>query len=75
MVFADINYKGAQEAAEKSMMHDKNENYRPIAVTVDVTDLASVQDMVEKTVAEFGRIDYNVNSAGVRILIPGKDIQ
>ena len=43
-----------------------NPDYRAIAVTVDITDDGSVQRMVEVALKEFGRIDYAVNSAGVR---------
>ena len=37
-----------------------------MAVHVDVTDPSSIQRMVEATVKEFGRIDHNINAAGVR---------
>lgn len=69
IVFADINKDGAQEAAEKSKKFAANANYCAIAVEVDVTDPASVQAMVEATVKEFGKIDYNVNSAGVSFIL------
>jgi len=41
------------------------EGARAIAVAADVTDAASVQQMVERTVAEFGTIDVLVNIAGI----------
>jgi NAD(P)-dependent dehydrogenase (short-subunit alcohol dehydrogenase family) len=41
-----------------------------VAVKVDVSDEASVQSMVDATVKEFGRIDYSINSAGVRFPTP-----
>lgn len=34
---------------------------------VDVADAESVQKMIDVTVKEFGRIDYAINGAGVRI--------
>ena len=68
IVFADLDEKGAQEAAEKSKGFATNSHFRTMALRVDVTDPNSVQSMVDATVKEFGRIDYNVNSAGVRIL-------
>ena len=37
---------------------------RALAVTCDVTDSASVNAMIEATVAEFGRLDILVNNAG-----------
>ena len=42
-----------------------NPQYCALALFVDVTSEESVQAMVEATVQKFGRVDYNVNSAGV----------
>lgn len=69
IVFADRNEQGARAAAEESKRYAQNPNYRAIAVAVDVTDPSSVQEMANKTMNEFGRIDYSVNSAGVSKLI------
>jgi 3-oxoacyl-[acyl-carrier protein] reductase len=38
---------------------------RSISIPVDVSDLGSVKEMVEKALVEFGRIDILVNNAGV----------
>lgn len=65
IVFADRNEQGARAAAEESKCYAQTPSYRAIAVAVDVTDPSSVQEMVDQTMKEFGRIDYNVNSAGV----------
>ena len=65
VVIADINEEGALAAAEESKKCAENANFKAIAVKVDITDEASVENMVRTTVEEFGRIDYNVNSAGV----------
>ena len=65
MLVADINIQGVQETAEKSKQHATHPKYRALSVMVDVTDPASVQEMVDAAVKEFGRIDYSVNSAGV----------
>ena len=73
-MFADFDEKGAQEAAEKSKSFATNSHFRTMALRVDVTDPSSVQSMVDATVKEFGRIDYNVNSAGVRTLIYMKSL-
>lgn len=67
MLVADINKQGAHETAEKSKQYAKHPEYRALGVTVDVTDAISVQGMVDVAIKEFGRIDYSVNSAGVRI--------
>jgi NAD(P)-dependent dehydrogenase (short-subunit alcohol dehydrogenase family) len=47
-----------------------NPDYRAIVVAVDVSDPSSVRDMVARAIAEFGRIDYCVNSAGVSMEYP-----
>ena len=65
IVLADIDIKGAQETAEISQKFATNPKYRTVVVAVNVTDLSSVQAMVEKAVEKFGRIDYSVHSAGV----------
>ncbi|KAI0102493.1 NAD(P)-binding protein [Nemania sp. FL0031] len=65
VVLADINEQGAKEAAEECKKYANATNFRAIAIQVDVTEEASVQNMVDTAVREFGRIDYNVNSAGM----------
>ena len=65
IVFADRNEQGARTAAEESKCYSQNPNYRSMAIAVDVTDPSSVQEMVDQTMKEFGRIDYSINSAGV----------
>ncbi|KAF1962120.1 NAD(P)-binding protein [Byssothecium circinans] len=57
--------EAANLAAEESRSVATNKEYRPFAILVDVSDAASVQEMVNKTVGEFGRIDYSVNAAGI----------
>jgi 3-oxoacyl-[acyl-carrier protein] reductase/meso-butanediol dehydrogenase/(S,S)-butanediol dehydrogenase/diacetyl reductase len=44
---------------------------RAVPLDVDVTDAAQVQSMVERTLAELGRIDVLVNNAGLA-LVSGK---
>ena len=65
MLFADINEQGARDSAEKSKDFAKNPHYRAITARVDVTNPESVQNMVDTTIKEFGRIDCSVNCAGV----------
>ena len=65
MVFADLNFDAAQAGAESSKALATNPEYRALALAVDVADVKSVEGMVAKTVATFGRVDYSVNSAGV----------
>lgn len=43
---------------------------RSLAVATDVTSRTSAQDMVDRTLAEFGRVDILVNGAGVQFVAP-----
>jgi len=43
---------------------------RVLVLETDVTDEAQARDMVDRTVAEFGRLDTLVNNAGVMLLGP-----
>ena len=43
---------------------------RSAAFQADVTDPASIQPMVERILAEFGRIDILVNNAAYNQLVP-----
>jgi NAD(P)-dependent dehydrogenase (short-subunit alcohol dehydrogenase family) len=69
IVFADINEQGAKEAAEQSKQYATHAEYRAVVVQVDVTNVESVQAMVNTAVEEFGRIDYSIHSAGVRLVL------
>lgn len=66
MVFADINLAAAAAAAKESEAKATNLNFRSMSIGVDVTSAESVDNMVLKAQEMFGRIDYSVNSAGVR---------
>src|SRR6266481_2058760 len=38
---------------------------KPLAISLDVTSLKSIERMVAKVIQEFGRIDILVNNAGI----------
>jgi len=59
MVIADI--AGAEEAAKRL----ENSGHSALGVTTDVSSERDVQQMVEKTIARFGRVDILVNNAAV----------
>jgi NADP-dependent 3-hydroxy acid dehydrogenase YdfG len=46
---------------------------RALAIESDVTDRAQAESLVERTVAELGRLDTVVNNAGVMLLGPAVD--
>jgi 3-oxoacyl-[acyl-carrier protein] reductase len=62
VVVADLQMEKA-EATAKEIAADTGR--RAIAVQVDVADNASAKAMIDRTIAEFGRIDILVNNAGV----------
>jgi 3-oxoacyl-[acyl-carrier protein] reductase len=62
VVVADLQLAKA-EATAKEIAADTGR--RAIAVQVDVADNASAKAMIDRTIAEFGRIDILVNNAGV----------
>jgi NAD(P)-dependent dehydrogenase (short-subunit alcohol dehydrogenase family) len=64
VVYADNDHEGAIAAAEESKRYATNQDYRALALHVDVSNASSVQSMVDRTVREFSRIDYSVNAAG-----------
>jgi NAD(P)-dependent dehydrogenase (short-subunit alcohol dehydrogenase family) len=43
---------------------------RGLAITADISDRQQVEDMVQKALAEFGRIDYLVANAGILLCAP-----
>jgi len=63
VVVADLNAAGAEELAAEIV--ERHGEGRAIAVHVDVTDEAAIQDMVRRTVLTFGGLDILVASAGL----------
>jgi len=61
VVLADVDEAAVQSAAGKL----KSAGHRSVAMRCDVSDDAQVAAMVERTVAEFGRLDAAFNNAGV----------
>jgi 3-oxoacyl-[acyl-carrier protein] reductase len=63
VVCADINEKGVQETA-----HEVNAiGSQALALTIDVSKRAAINDMVQLALDGFGRIDFLFNSAGSAI--------
>jgi 3-oxoacyl-[acyl-carrier protein] reductase len=61
VVVADINLQGAEKVADGI----NGEGGRALAVPVDVSDPVSAKEMADRTLAEFGGIDYLVNNAAI----------
>jgi 3-oxoacyl-[acyl-carrier protein] reductase len=68
VVCADINEDGAAQTAEmidaQNAKAASNSTGRALALTIDVTRRAAVNDMIELALGEFGRVHFLFNSAG-----------
>ena len=60
-VIAEINEEKAAAVATEIMQADG----KVFAVTTDVADPASIEEMIEAVLDEFGRIDVLINNAGI----------
>ena len=60
LILGDIDLEGVKKTADEIRASGK----KVIAVKVDVTDRAQVDEMVKKGIDEFGKIDILVNNAG-----------
>ncbi len=60
-----VNYAGSAQAAEAVAEEIRAMGRKALVVQADVSDAASVQQMMEKVTAEFGRVDILVNNAGI----------
>ncbi|KAJ8118982.1 hypothetical protein ONZ43_g3882 [Nemania bipapillata] len=65
VLVADINPSALEQVAKKAQSLATNPSCRCISISVDVTDIKSVENMVAFAEKEFGRIDYCVNAAGI----------
>src|SRR3954462_2387034 len=61
VVLADIKEDAVKAAAEKLVAT----GHKALALRCDVSDHAQVAAMVDRTIAEFGRLDAAFNNAGV----------
>lgn len=62
-IVADIDFQGAREVSDTIARNGG----RASAARLDVTDAEQVRKLVEGTAAEYGRIDYMFNNAGIDI--------
>jgi len=71
VVVADINIKGAKQVA--SAIEDKGG--KSFAIKVDVTKNNEMQILVEKTITQYGKLDFFFNNAGVTICGEVRDLK
>jgi len=60
-----VNYSGSQDAARDVVAGIQSAGGTAIAVQADVSDSAACTALVERAIAEFGRLDILVNNAGI----------
>jgi rhamnulose-1-phosphate aldolase/alcohol dehydrogenase len=68
VVLADLNFEGAQKAAEE--INQKYGENRALAIRMDVTDEAAVQAAFAETALTYGGVDILVNNAGLATSSP-----
>ena len=71
LVIADIN----MAEAEKTAAEFRTLGVRAMVVKTDVTNPQTVDDMVGKVMAEFGRIDVLINNAGITKHVKAEDLK
>jgi 3-oxoacyl-[acyl-carrier protein] reductase len=67
VVCADINEKGVEETSEQINTKYSNTGSQALALTIDVTKRAAVEDMVQLARDDFGAIHFLFNSAGAAL--------
>jgi len=70
VVVADLKEEQAKETADAIATRETAQGSKAMAIAVDVTNEEQVEALVEKTVAEFGRLDIVVSNAGVVVSGP-----
>jgi NAD(P)-dependent dehydrogenase (short-subunit alcohol dehydrogenase family) len=63
LAVALADWQGEQAERQAQMLHERG--YAALAVTADISRRADVEQLVERTVAAFGRVDVLVNNAGI----------
>lgn len=61
-MLADANYDAALDAAQESETVATHPAFTAVAIQVDMTDPASIAEMISKVMKTFGRVDYYVDS-------------
>jgi len=69
-----VNYSRSQEEAEATAEEIRALGARAIAIRADVSQETQARALVEKTAAEFGRLDLLVNNAGWTRFVDMRDL-
>ena len=69
-----VNYFGYEQEAEQLAGRLTDAGHRAIAVRADVSKRDEIEQMVQKTMSQLGRVDILVNNAGVEKSMPFLDI-
>ncbi len=73
---ADVAIVDVNTALAETTAHEIQKlGVKTLALDVDVTDVAKVKQMVTSVVAEWGRLDIAVNSAGIARRSPSEEIE
>ena len=70
-----VNYSRSADEAEQTAAAARALGVRALAVQADVSDDAQCRRLVETSVAELGRLDALVQSAGVTVFVPHADLE
>ena len=70
-----INYRSAGDQAESLAAEVRELGVEAFCVHGDVRNDAQVREMVQQTVAQFGRLDVLVNNAGITRWVPITDME
>jgi 3-oxoacyl-[acyl-carrier protein] reductase len=67
VVCADINEAGVEQTVEQVNSKFGNAGGQALALTIDVTKRAAVDDMVQLAIGDFGSVQFLFNSAGAAL--------
>lgn len=70
-----VTYSRSEKEAGETVAELRALGARAMAIRSDVSKANEVKEMVDRTVAEFGRIDVLINNAGATVFAPFADLE